>query len=190
MCKNQVPNCSITNLTFKHLYPGDTIDIDIVAIGQQEGTVLSPVTATLEENDNQTLSGNIRDSQTVQIVQKTCTHLSYTIMSPNEQERLILTPFKSSEFRLKSQAKEYEIVRYFFGPQLLDIYPFKLGRLFKQFTIDVKLKRCPLSFSLDETQHCYKCPSSLTSLQLSCDSAKYQIIRSEQQWIVGWCLIC
>lgn len=33
MCKNQVPYCNITSLTFKHVYPGDTIDIDMVAIG-------------------------------------------------------------------------------------------------------------------------------------------------------------
>ena len=77
ICNNQVPNCSITNLTFKQLYPGKTVDIDIVAIGQREGTMLSPVIATLEEND-QIHSGKIRDSQAVQIVQKTRTHISAT----------------------------------------------------------------------------------------------------------------
>ena len=38
-------------------------------------------------------------------------------------------------------------------------------------------------FSLDEKLHSCQCPSSLRSLQLSCDSVKNQIIRSEQQWV-------
>ena len=178
MCNNQVPNCSITTLSFKQLYPGDTIDIDVVAVGQREGTVLSPVMAMFEENSNQTLPGRIKDLQTVQIVQKTCTRLSYTIMSRNQKESLFLVPFSSSEFGLKSQTKES-----MFGSNLLNVYPNKLGLLFKQFTINLKLKECPLSFLLDKTLHSCKCPSSLRSLQLGCDSVKYQIIRNEQQWV-------
>ena len=177
-CNNQVPNCSITSLAFQQLYPGGTIDLDVVVVGQREGRVLSPVMASFKENSNQTLSGRIKDLQTIQIVRKTCTRVSYTVMSTNPKESLILTPFSSSEFGLKSQAKGT-----LFGSKLLDAYPNKLGLLFKQFTINLELKRCPLTFPLDETLlHC-QCPSPLSSLQLGCDSVKNQIIRSEQQWV-------
>ena len=178
MCTDQVPNCSITIINLKQLYPGETMEIYVVAIGQREGTMLSPVMANIEENNSHNHSGKIRDLQSIQIAQKTCTRLSYTIMSPNREEKLVLTPFRSSEFGLKSKANES-----YFGSQLLDEYPHKLGLLFKQFTIRVNLKRCPLSFSLDKTNHSCICPSLLGTLQLCCDSVMYQIIRSEQRWV-------
>ena len=178
ICTTRVHNCSITSLKFQQLYPGDTIEIDVVAVGQREGRVLSPVMTTVKENHHQTLPGRINDLQTIQIVQKTCTRLSYTIMSPNSKETLILTPFSSSEFGLKSQTKGS-----FFGTKLLDAYPRELGLLFKQFAINLELKSCPLSFTLNETLHQCQCPSLLSSLQLGCDSVKNQIIRSEQQWV-------
>ena len=178
MCTNEFPNCSITDLNLKQLYPGETMEIDVVAVGQREGTMLSPVMANIEENNGHDHSGQIRDLQSIQIAQKTCTRLSYTIMSPNKDEKLVLTPFRSSEFGLKSKTNES-----YFGSQLLGEYPQKLGQLFKQFTIRVNLKTCPLSFSLDKTNHSCICPSSLGTLQLRCDSVMYQIIRSEQQWV-------
>ena len=178
MCTNQVPNCSVTNLKLTQIYPGQTINIDAVAVGQRNGTVVAPATAELIQSNNHTQTGRIRDLQAIQVVDKTCTNLSYTIMSPNKEERVLISVFRSNEFGISDQNKDLV-----FGSQLLKTYPYKLGLLFTQFTIEVKLKDCPLTFSLDKTQHTCVCPPSLKSIGISCDLNVYKILSSEQQWI-------
>ena len=177
MCTANTPDCGGTNLKVTNIYPGNTINIDVVAVGQRNGTAVAPVTAEMIESSNQ-ITGKVRDLQSIQVVQKTCTTLSYTIMTPNKEETLLMTAFKSNEFGLSYQNKGF-----MFGTQLLNEYPYKLRLLFTQFTIKIKLNDCPLGFPLDQEEHVCICPKSLPSLGLSCDSTKFRVLRSKLQWI-------
>ena len=176
ICIANIPNCSITNFE-TNLYPGNTLNVPVVAVGQRNGTAVAPVMAEMI-GDNSQISGKVGDLQTIQIVQKTCTTLSYTIMSRNEEETLLLTAFKGNELGLSYQNKDS-----IFGTQLLNEYPYKLGLLFKQLTIKLYLKDCPLGFPLDQVENICICPKLLAFLELNCDSINFRILRNKQQWI-------
>lgn len=179
MCKMNVPDCTITNVNVS-LYPGQTISVELVAVGQRFGTVLAHVTAELENNRS---IGNpparIGELQGIQTVQKTCTSLSYTIFSLNEEETLLITGLKKIEFGHGYHQFKDRIFR----DELLQQYPDKLGILFEQFSIKRKLNNCPFSFQLNKKEYSCNCPSFLKLYGLSCDSTNYRIIRSGQQWV-------
>ena len=176
ICIANIPNCSITYFE-TNIYPGNTISIAVVAVGQRNGTAVAPVMAKMIQ-DNSQIPGKVGELQTIQVVQKTCTTLSYTILTPNKEETLLLTAFKGNEFGLSYQNKGS-----IFGTQLLAAHPYKLGLLFKQLTIKLTVNDCPLGFPLDQVEHICICPKSLASLGLNCDSVKFRILRSKQQWI-------
>ena len=67
------------------VYPGQTIGVSLVAVGQRNGTVPSTTFAKYEPDDGATF----RDLQSTQkIDQTTCTELHYTIFSRNDTETL------------------------------------------------------------------------------------------------------
>ena len=99
------PDCSITCFE-TNIYPGNTINIAVVVVGQRNGTTVAPVVVEMIESSNQ-ISGKVRELQTIQVVQRTCTTLSYTIMTPNKEEILLMTAFKSNEFGLSYQNKGF-----------------------------------------------------------------------------------
>ena len=181
MCKENVPDCNITNFKVS-LYPGQSITVELVAVGQRSGTVLAHVTAELESNNYENIGNppaRIGEIQRIQTVQKTCTPLSYTIYSLREEETLLITGLKSIEFGLSYHQSKDTIFR----EELLQQYPDRLGLLFKQFRIGRKLKSCPFSFQLNKTGYYCTCPSFLKLYSLKCDSTNYTIIRSGQQWV-------
>ena len=176
ICIDNIPHCGITD-SETDLYPGNILNIAIVAVGQRNGTAVAPVMAKMTGDNNQII-GKVGDLQTIQVVQKTCTSLSYTIMTPNKQETLLLIPFKGNEFGLSYRSEDST-----FGTQLINEHPYKLGLLFKQLTIKINIKDCPLGFPLDQVDNICICPKSLISLGLSCDSVNYKILRSKRQWV-------
>ena len=180
ICLNNVPDCNIINWTV-YLYPGHDIKIEVVAVGQRFGTVLTHVTAELEKKDKnfEVQPARIGELQTIQTVQKTCTSLTYTITSLNEEEVLFITALRNVEFGLGYHQNKYTEFE-------LDIeqYPNEFGPLFIQFKVIRQLKSCPFSFELNTTRYSCVCPLWLRSYYgLSCNSTDYRIIRSDQQWI-------
>ena len=180
MCQNNVPNCNVTNWKV-NLYPGQSIKVELVAVGQRFGIVVAYVTAELENNDKniQWQPARIREFQIIQTVQKTCTPLTYTVLSLKEKETLLITELRSTEFGLGFHQNKDTI----FGSNLIKRYPDKLGLLFTQFKITRYLKSCPFSFELNKTGYSCICPPSLTLYSLGCDTAEYKILRSDKQWI-------
>ena len=181
MCQSNIPDCNIKNWKV-NLYPGQSIKVELVAVGQRFGTVVAHVTAELKKNDRNThvQPARIRELQTIQTVQKTCTLLTYTVMSLNEEETLFITGLKNIEFGLGY----HQIKDKTFKSDLVKRYPNLLGLLFAPFKITRHLKHCPFSFELNKTGYSCTCPQILTSYYgLSCDSSVYKILRSDQQWI-------
>ena len=173
LCINGIPNCSITEWEeHTSLFPGQMLmGIDLVAVGQRNGTVVTPVTINRDE-------GHYK----IQTVQKTCTNLKYILSSPKEEERLFIKVLKSNEFGLSTKNTGTESP---FGQQsVLEEYP-QLGILFKQLSIKVKLKHCPKIFPLQNVNDTFvcACPQNLDLLGLKCDNSNYAIIRSAEQWV-------
>ena len=84
MCSEFKPNCSITTFELQ-LLPGQSLQIQAVAVGQRFGTVPTTVFAAYENS-----STEIDEVQQVQNVRKVCTTLNYIIKSSNTQEILKL----------------------------------------------------------------------------------------------------
>ena len=60
------------------VYPGETFQVFVIAVGQRNGTVPSLVRSTIDQTVS---SGGLLESQHLQHAQKTCTKFSYTVLS-------------------------------------------------------------------------------------------------------------
>ena len=173
LCMNGVPDCNITEWNEpRDLYPGQILTgIEAVAVGQRYSTVVSPVVIRKESDEGR---------YEIRIVQRKCTNLTYNVSSQNNNETLFIEVLKSNELGLNSQNKN---MRMQFGKHVLKKYPEKLGNLFTQLSIKLKLKDCPIAFTLDKHLSICACPQNLDLLGLKCDNSNYKIIRSAEQWV-------
>ena len=79
LCENNLPDCSEDVHTFpRRVYPGETFQVSVVAVGQRHGTVPSRVVSVIDQYSN---SGHLPDSQHLQQANNTCTKLNYTVLS-------------------------------------------------------------------------------------------------------------
>ena len=82
-CINGQPDCSDPQSAYDvSVYPGQTVKVSLVAVGQRNGTVPSTITAQYVSDDGATF----RDFQSTQTSNPTCTELYYTIFSQKETE--------------------------------------------------------------------------------------------------------
>ena len=91
-CKNNFPDCSNYHYHDVHVYfprtvyPGETFQVSVVAVGQRDGTVRSRVISTVENND-------LLDSQYwLQQANETCTMLNYRVFSLSQRVKIKLHP--------------------------------------------------------------------------------------------------
>ena len=82
LCIDSKPECTITQYNLS-AYPGATIQIPTVAVGQRFGTVPSILHSNILHQLKDGIHPNIKDWQHTQRVEKYCTNLTYTIMSPS-----------------------------------------------------------------------------------------------------------
>ena len=80
-CINGQPDCK-HSLYKVSVYPGQTVGVSLVAVGQRNGTVPSTITSQYVSDDGATF----RDFQSTQTSNPTCTELYYTIFSQRETE--------------------------------------------------------------------------------------------------------
>ena len=89
VCIHGLPACS----TIKHkitAYPGEAFQIPAVAVGQQFGTVPFTVHCRFIPINSSNLS-QMKSMQGSQVVGRNCTNLSFTILSSNRFEDMMLT---------------------------------------------------------------------------------------------------
>ena len=79
-CENNLPDCSTSVYEVpRTVYPGETFQVSVVAVGQRDGTVPSVVRSSI---DNTAFPGtNLQGSQYLQQASNTCTKLNYTVFS-------------------------------------------------------------------------------------------------------------
>ncbi len=170
MCKNSVTNCSITEF-WTEIFPGQTVDLEVVAVGQRYGTTISFIVASTDEKGESVANPEvIPEAEYFQNVQRTCTPVHYTIMSPKNEERLHLRPFQRNKLNIEQD--------------LLEQHPFH-ANLFKDFSIKATLMKCPLGFAFSHTIYNCVCLKSLELRGLSCNTKSFEVVRSEQKWVTA-----
>ena len=92
-CENNLPNCSYSQYYFpRKVYPGETFQISVVAVGQRHGRVPSRVISVIDQRMN---PSQPPDSQNLQQTNNTCTKLTYTVLSLSQHVVIELNPVDS-----------------------------------------------------------------------------------------------
>ena len=169
MCVNKVPNCSITEHQ-KDIY-GQAFSLDLVAVGQRNGTSISFVEARVKQKDDLQgdMPGEIDKRKKVQIVQRSCTTLRYAMISYHSEETVLISPIKQENSPN-------------FDDNQFQEYP-NDAILFQQFSVMLAIKKCPIGFTLHKTDRYCECRPSILKHYLSCDIDNHRIRRSESQWV-------
>ena len=86
-CINGHPDCSDTPSPYEvSVYPGQTVGVSLVAVGQRNETVPATITAQYDPDDGATFG----DLQSTQKSNTTCSELRYTILSSRKTEEVKL----------------------------------------------------------------------------------------------------
>ena len=93
-CKNNVPDCSRSQYFIpRSVYPGETFQISLIAVGQRKGTVSSIVRSTVKTDSiTDSHSVNLLDYQYLQQAHNACTKLNYTVISLSWKVQIQLHP--------------------------------------------------------------------------------------------------
>ena len=163
-CQNDRPiNCSrlSSHHTQLHLFPGESFLIEVVLVGQHQGTVPGTVQATLKHDSSRFEGGNQFSVQSIQ--NKRCKVLQYTIYTSHSDEVLEL------------------------GVQHLgDISGFAQSHQYNRYSIDIVIKECPLGFARTSGNGSYcDCDSLFRQLgdQVNCNIKDQSIQRVPPTWI-------
>ena len=168
LCTNSIANCNTTEHPIE-IIPGQTVTFEIVAVGQRYGTIVSSIIASSDESGESIVGPKlIPEAEYFQIVQRTCTPVHYTIMSAKNEERLHLRPFQMNRLNVERN--------------LLEQHPFHRD-LFKEFSIKVRLNKCPLGFVFSHSTYSCICLKSLELHGLSCNTKLFLVVRTEQKWV-------
>ena len=171
LCTNMsIPDCTITEYTIT-AYPGETLTIPAVAVGQRFGSVPSTVYSNFVSGDN----GRLPELQYTQFVNVNCTNLMYTIhSSPNRTGIIDLTVDKHN-------VPQDILVNY----ALID---FRVNRTltklqFSELTVHIYVKQCPLGFVFSNSSQTCTCHPKLQQLEINCSIDTQTVYRRSPLWI-------
>ena len=92
-CENNLPDCGDSLYHFPHtVYPGETFQVSVVAVGQRDGTVPSRVISIINQEYH---PSHLPDSQHLQQASNTHTKLKYTVFSLSQYVVIELRPADS-----------------------------------------------------------------------------------------------
>ena len=171
LCTNMsIPDCSITEHTIT-AYPGETLTIPAVAVGQRFGTVPSTVQSRFVPRSK----GRLLALQYTQLVNVNCTDLLYTIHSlPNRTEAMELTVEKHN-------LPQNRII----NKRLKDIKVNKtiINLQFSELTINIKVQLCPLGFVFNNNSQTCICHPKLQQHEINCSIDTQTVYRRSPLWI-------
>ena len=173
LCTNtSFPDCSVTEYTIT-AYPGETLAIPAVAVGQRFGTVPFIVQSSFVSSGNGNLP-ELLPLQYTQLVNANCTQLMYTIMStPNRTKIIKLTVEKHNvpQDTLIEYAQNWHL-----NKTLLNVQ-------FSELTIHIKLRTCPLGFVFNSSSQTCTCHPKLQQHKLNCSINIQTVYRRCPVWI-------
>ena len=163
ICDNAIYDCNITHYNVT-AYPGQTFEIPAVAVGQMFGTVPFPVHARFIQV-NSSSPPQMKSLQRTQNVRRTCTNLTYTIVSSHQVEEMKLTVDRQDKLP----------AGYFI--QGVD----KTFLILKELHVYIRLRPCPLGFVLYNSS-CV-CQPQLQQHGINCSIDSQTVNRPSSMWI-------
>ena len=163
LCNNSIPDCDILE---HHLtvYPGEMFEVKAVAVGQRMGVVPSIIIANLRDKSL------LYEGQDVQSVGRECTTLMYKIRSLRNSEAIVLRAQDIGVPKLNEELKRNLPSRYHI--------------LFRQMSIIVTLRNCPVGFESDENlKECICSQVIQIHTKIKCNFNSYDISRSAKSWL-------
>ena len=158
LCQNMEPHCNRSPFIHIQKYPGETFSIDVVLVGQLDGSVPGTVQASLKSRNS-----SLKQGEYVQDVSSTaCNQLNYTIFARHDHEELYLRVQRVG-----------------------DISGFEESFISNNFTIHLKMKDCPLGFTHTNSKNssCDCCRLYGHSKYVYCDISTQTLKRSPPVWI-------
>ena len=178
LCIDSKPECSITQYNIS-AYPGTTIQIPAVAVGQRFGTVPSTVHSDIVHQLIDGIHPNTKDWQHTQRVEKYCTNLTYTIMSPSQVELTIIV--KAEKLDTPDRGILRAAAERNFEDKLSVIDP---DFYFSNLLIGIETLQCPLGFEYQNTSMICTCDSKLVKYGIkNCSIDAQTIWRKNSFWI-------
>ena len=164
IASNPTRVCRCTNSTLNkyeaeariEAFPGQTFEIDVVAVGQRFGVIPASVRAETGINV-------IDQLQKLQDTEDHCTKLKFTVRSSNRNETMQLS--------IDGQTVPQWINNETIPNELL------------QFKVFITLEDCPLGFEFDSRRNICLCHHYLDYNGVQCNFTTYKINRNAQQWI-------
>ena len=172
LCIDSRPECRITQYNIS-AYPGTKIQIPAVAVGQRFGTVLSTVRSDFLDSKSYP---NIHDWQHTQKLDKNCTSLTYTIMSPSQVNLTMIVEIENLDIPdtiVMRAGGKHKLQNKSLDP---DIY-------FTNLLIHIKMLLCPSGFEYDNKSMTCTCDSKLVEYEINCSIDTQTIWRKSSFWI-------
>ena len=172
-----IPDCSITEYTTT-AYPGETLTIPAVAVGQRFGTVPFTVHSSFVSSSfisrNDSRLPELLSLQYTQLVNVNCTKLTYTIKSsPNE-------------IIMKLMVEKHNVPPNMFintGLIYLQLNRTLTKLQFSELTVYIKVQQCPLGFVFkNNTQTCI-CHLKLQQHEINCSIDTQTVYRRSPLWM-------
>ena len=175
LCIDSRPECNITQYNIS-TYPGTTIQLPAVAVGQRFGTVPSTVRSDFLHELINGIYPNIQDWQHTQTVEENCTNLTFTIMSSSQVELTMEVKIEfldTPDMVVMRAGGKHKLQHKSINP---DIY-------FTNLLINIEMLLCPLGFEYDSQSMTCKCDSKLVEYGLKCSIDTQTIRRKNSLWI-------
>ena len=177
ICNGPRPDCTILNYTLA-AYPGQTVLMSAVAVGQGFGTSPATIHSTFLDSGTEIVPV-LGELQASQVADKHCKNLSYTVSSPNEMEAMLLTVKQYiphaplSEHRVPTGG----LLKYkqsgLRNAEFIKIPVF----------VTLQLQPCPLGFQLRNKTYSCSCHSTLVENNIQCDINTQMIHRPSPVWM-------
>ena len=158
-CESNHPDCSKHRYNVPHkVYPGETFQVPVVAVGQRNGTVPSKVVSIIDSI--QYPRTNLQVSQYLQQANNICTTLNYTL----------LTPIHSVVIKLHAEGSPCT--------KLGDIYTLNIS-------VDIR-RTCPPGFNISQSEKSCVCEPKLAKYCSITDGVGQITRNSSQQFWIGY----
>ena len=191
-CKSELPDCLSIESTPYEIYPGQTISLSVVIVGQAFGSVAGSVFAQFIRHSTNDAVPLLISSQYTQVVGKeTCNTLNYTVFTNNETSEAILalTPqFRETPYFLSTgSAIVGEALEKYTLWARMDPWntPFPKNILEFPVYVNITLLPCPMGFDLrGQPEAKCECDPLIRGLSdVECDITDQTITRSGLVWI-------
>ena len=159
ICIKSIPDCNITNKNIT-IFPGQTFEVEAVAVGEAKGTAPSYVKSTFLSPS----SGELLQNQRIQTVEKGCSKLTFTLKSSQKTEILQLT--------VDSNNPVFDIC--YEDYSLIQLQSVKLT---------IELKNCFVGFYYNKMFKQCLCHETLSEHGISCDLNTTTVLRVRLTWI-------